>query len=483
VVSHLTNIIEKIKKDKQLIEAKIISYVFSKSELFNDIAYKINDFECKEWKILYAIGKKMTSEGKYDLSIEEILIFIETNSLLKTQFESIKGDYILNDLIVSEVNILNFESYINHFNYLIALTKLINLGFNINQKLYEAFEQLKSANGVYEIISTLLNDSFAKIDFNVKAYNIFDGMQDMISKADAGTNKGLPLEIAPKLSNEINGLAKGQLYLFGGLSGEGKTTLSIQLIFPSILEKKEKLIVFMNEEGKEKFQQQLLVYIINNVLKGKFNKNRFNVGYFTNEEKFYLQQAMELMKKWEDDEYILLIPFERYKISKVIQLTKKYASLGFKYFMLDTLKLSTDTTNEEWLSLMKDSLWIYDTIKETSLNIHFFATYQITKGHSRLRFLDKSSIGISKNIVDVASVNLMIRKLRIEEYPNGRNALKVFNYINKSQIPIELDETKGYVIIFIDKNRNGRDAIQLVAETDYALNTFNEVGYTIIPHD
>ena len=83
----------------------------------------------------------------------------------------------------------------------------------------------------------------------------------------------------------------------------------------------------MNEEGKEKFQQQLLVYIINNVLKGKFNKNRFNVGYFTNEEKFYLQQAMELMKKWEDDEYILLIPFERYKISKVIQLTKKYANV------------------------------------------------------------------------------------------------------------------------------------------------------------
>lgn len=483
MVSCLTNITEKIKKEKQLIEAKIISYLFSKPELFNDIAYKINDFDCKEWKILYAIGKKMTSEGKYDLSIEEIYIFIETNELLKAQFENIRGDYLLNDLIVDEINILNFESYINHFNYLIALTKLINIGFNINQKLYNAFENLKTANGVYEIISTILNDSFAKIDCNVKAYNIFDGIEDMVLKANKGINKGLPLTIAPKLSNEINGLSKGQFYLFGGLSGEGKTTLSIQLIFPSILEKKEKLVVFMNEEGKEKFQQQLLVYIINNILKGKFHKNRFNVGYFTNEENFYLQQAMELIKKWEDDEYILLIPFERYQISKVIQLTKKYASLGVKYFMLDTLKLSTDTTNEEWISLMKDSLWIYDTIKESSLNVHFFATYQITKGHSRLKFLDKSSIGISKNIVDVASVNMMIRKLRIDEYPNGRNSLKVFNYINKSQVPVELDEAKHYVIIFIDKNRNGRDAIQLVAEIDYALNTFNEIGYTIIPHD
>jgi replicative DNA helicase len=480
----MVDIKSKIEQEKQLIEAKIISYLYSKPELFNDINYNISDFISKEWKILYAIGKKMTAEGKYDLSDEEVLIFVETKDILKQQFEKMRGQDLINDLTISEVNVVNFNSYLEHFNYLIAIIKLIDLGFNINLKLYDAFEKLKTADGVYNIITSLLNDSFSKIDFNVKAYDIFDGIEDMVAKADMGLNKGLPLEVAPILGKEINGLAKGQLYLFGGISGEGKTTLGIELIFPSILQQKEKLVVFMNEEGHEKFQQQLLVYIINSVLKGKFSKHRFNIGYFNNEEKFYLQQAIELIKQWQDEQYITLIPFERYQISKVIQLTKKYASLGVKYFMLDTLKLSTDIKQgDEWVSLMSDSLWIYDTIKESSLNVHFFATYQITKAHSRLKFLDKSSIGISKNIVDVASVNLMIRKLRVDEYPNERNELKIWNYVDNSYVPVVLDVDKKYVIIFIDKNRNGRDSIQLVAEIDYEFNTYKEVGYTLIPHD
>lgn len=480
----MTDIKAKVIKEKQLIEAKIISYLYSKPELFNDVRYNIGDFTAKEWKILYAIGKKMTKEGKYDLSIEEVLIYIQPNDTLKYQFEAIKGENLLYDLHVEGVNIVNFNSYLDHLNYLIAIVRLFELGYNVNDKLYNAFEKLKSADGVYNIISSLLNDSFSNIDCNVKAYNIFDDIEDMIAKASEGVNKGLPLKVAPSLTKEINGLSKGQLYLFGGISGEGKTTLSIELIFPSIFEQKEKLVVFMNEEGREKFQQQLLVYIINNVLKGKFSKHRFNVGYFTNEENFYLQQSMELIKQWQDEEYIILIPFERYQISKVIQLTKKYASLGVKYFMLDTLKLSTDIKQgDEWVSLMRDSLWIYDTIKDSSLNVHFFATYQITKAHSRMKFLDKSSIGISKNIVDVASVNLMIRKLRIDEYPKSRNEVKVWNYVSNSQIPVELDEDKNYIIVFIDKNRNGRDSIQIVAEIDYEFNTYKEVGYTIIPQD
>ena len=49
---------------------------------------------------------------------------------------------------------------------------------------------------------------------------------------------------------------------------------------------------------------------------------------------------------------ITLIPFNKYRTDKAIKVIKKYASLGVKYFILDTFKADSGSRNDKmWLEM------------------------------------------------------------------------------------------------------------------------------------
>ena len=130
---------------------------------------------------------------------------------------------------------------------------------------------------------------------------------------------------------------------------------------------------------------------------------------------------------------------------------------------------------------------IYDVIKESNCNVSLVPTFQLAKGSSKQRYYTQENIGVSKNIIDVASVCVMIRNIFEDEYEGGKKALEVFKLGGKNKkthIPIKLDKKKHYQILFIVKNREGSsNQYQIVIEHDMSKNIVNEVGFTIVPAD
>ena len=103
------------------------------------------------------------------------------------------------------------------------------------------------------------------------------------------------------------------------------------------------------------------------------------------------------------------------------------------------------------------------------------------------RYYTQDNIGMSKNIIDVASTCIMIRDLYDDEYTGEKRELRVYKLEGKNgktKIPVKLDKDKHYQILFIIKNREGSaNRYQVVIEHDMSRNIIKEIGITNVPVD
>jgi replicative DNA helicase len=171
-----------------------------------------------------------------------------------------------------------------------------------------------------------------------------------------------------------------------------------------------------------------------------------------------------------------------------VKIINKYSALGVKYFILDTFKASDNADSDKvWLEMMNDMRKLYDTIKPSNKNVHLWATLQLKKDKVGSRYLTNDNIGMSKNVVDVCSTVLLMRGVREDEKEDGKHELKVYRLEGKNgatRIPVILHKDKHYMVIFIDKNREGESGqFQIVAEVNLGRNTYKEIGITSIAQD
>ena len=69
---------------------------------------------------------------------------------------------------------------------------------------------------------------------------------------------GLEYYNMPMLTQELGGQCLGNITLVGGVSNVGKSTFARSVTIPSIIMKKEKIVIMLNEEGLKKTQRELV---------------------------------------------------------------------------------------------------------------------------------------------------------------------------------------------------------------------------------
>jgi replicative DNA helicase len=109
---------------------------------------------------------------------------------------------------------------------------------------------------------------------------------------------------------------------------------------------------------------------------------------------------------------------------------------------------------------------------------------QLGKDAILTRYLSANSIGMSRGVIDVASVCLLIRKMHIDEYEGGKNEIEIIKPFEgtSSGIQVKADKDKRHSIIFIAKNRNGAaEEEQIVAKHELGSLRYEELGVTNIP--
>jgi len=477
----------KLKKQvleyKETVESHIVGSIYQDKEKLHQSDIKLDDLSNNIWKVYFAIISTMViKEGKEVIDDININTFLEKHPKLLKKYEEYGGYQTIQDLR-DLIEHKNFDSYVEELHKWSTVLTLLDRGFIVDIK--ECIDM--NIGEIYDLLETLLNDSFIKntSDEIVGSFDISDRLDELIDELNEGVNIGLPYNNFKILNDETGGMMVGNLVLIGGLSGSLKSTFIRTNVLPSIIKNNEKILIMLNEEDERKWKAEMLLWIANNILKKDIVKYRLRDGKFTDIEIEILRESA----KWlaEKKNQIIIIPFKKWRTVTAIKIIKKYKALGVKYAVVDTLKLdSGNITNNSWLMLAQNVVDLYDSVKknEKNLGMNLICTFQLAKGESNRRHYGQDSIGIAKNIIDVASQCLMVRTVLQEEKQGGKHEIKAYRLEGKTKIPIILHEDKFYQVLFIVKNRAGQtDPYQIVMEIDAARNIYKEIGICWIESD
>lgn len=483
----LLKAVKTVKEYKLACEANIVSIYYKKPDLMYDFELKLEDFTENTWRVYWQIAYDIViKEHKPVLDDVTIGLYLEKHNKLKKKYEDY-GGYETIEKATEYVKTENLGGYIAELNKWNTVLMMLKNKFPVYDRLSEFADM--SLDDIYVEYEAILNHIFINADEDIQSYSIEEGIDDLIDELNEGLAVGLPYYEMPLLNKETGGQLTGNITLVGGLSNMGKTTLTRSLCIPASIKNGEKLVIIINEESRKKWQREMLVWVANNIYKFDLQKFVVRDGKYNDEVMDMLRKCANWIKEKASDNTVTIIPFNKYRTEKAIKVIKKYASLGVKYFILDTYKADSGSRSDKmWLEMQQSMVDIYDTIKtDGGKDVHIVITFQLAKSSARQRFYSQDNIGQAKNIVDVASTCLMIRDVFEDEYTGEKNALKVYKLEGKngkSKIPVNLDHDKHYQLIFIVKNREGAaNNYQIVIEHDMSRNLLKEVGFTSVPVD
>lgn len=483
----LLKAVKTVKEYKLACEANIVSIYYKKPDLMYDFELKLEDFTENTWRVYWQIAYDIViKEHKPVLDDVTIGLYLEKHNKLKKKYEDY-GGYETIEKATEYVKTENLGGYIAELNKWNTVLMMLKNKFPVYDRLSEFADM--SLDDIYVEYEAILNHIFINADEDIQSYSIEEGIDDLIDELNEGLAVGLPYYEMPLLNKETGGQLTGNITLVGGLSNMGKTTLTRSLCIPASIKNGEKLVIIINEESRKKWQREMLVWVANNIYKFDLQKFVVRDGKYSDEVMDMLRKCANWIKEKASDNTVTIIPFNKYRTEKAIKVIKKYASLGVKYFILDTYKSDSGSRSDKmWLEMQQSMVDIYDTIKtDGGKDVHIVITFQLAKSSARQRFYSQDNIGQAKNIVDVASTCLMIRDVFEDEYTGEKNALKVYKLEGKngkSKIPVNLDHDKHYQLIFIVKNREGAaNNYQIVIEHDMSRNLLKEVGFTSVPVD
>ena len=483
----LLKAVKTVKEYKLACEANIVSIYYKKPDLMYDFELKLEDFTENTWRVYCQIAYDIViKEHKPVLDDVTIGLYLEKHSKLRQKYDDY-GGYETIEKATEYVKTENLGGYIAELNKWNTVLMMLKNKFPVYDRLSEFADM--SLDDIYVEYEAILNHIFINADEDIQSYSIEEGIDDLIDELNEGLAVGLPYYEMPLLNKETGGQLTGNITLVGGLSNMGKTTLVRSMCIPASIKNGEKLVIIINEEGRKKWQREMLVWIANNIYKFDLQKFVVRDGKYSAEVMDMLRKCANWIKEKANDNTVTIIPFNKYRTEKAIKVIKKYASLGVKYFILDTYKADSGSRSDKmWLEMQQSMVDIYDTVKtDGGKDVHIVVTFQLAKSSARQRFYSQDNIGQAKNIVDVASTCLMIRDVFEDEYTGEKNALKVYKLEGKngkSKIPVNLDHDKHYQLIFIVKNREGAaNNYQIVVEHDMSRNLLKEVGFTSVPVD
>lgn len=474
-----------IRSYKDICEANIVSLFWKNQDLiYMYPKLNIKMFHNNMWKVYFTVCYEVVIKENKLLEPITVNFYLEKHPKLREKFDEYGGiDKILD--AGAYVNEDNIDAYVHELQKWNVIIEMLSKKFPIHDRISEFVDM--SVEDIYDEYNAMLNHVFSNAETEVKSYSLTDNIEELIDKLDAGMMVGLDYFHAPLLNAETGGRLPGNLDLIGALSNVGKSTIARTMCIPSAIHFKEPLCIIINEESVEKTQIEMLVYVANIQLKKDIAKFVVRDGKFTPETKAILIEAAKWLKEHGGNELIRIIPFQRYTMDLACKVIAKYAHLGFKSFIIDTLKLGGNSnTDVAWLELQKDSVKLYDLIKPSNLNVHVLFTYQLGKASAKQRYMTQESLGMSRSVIDVCATGLIWRNLMDDEYEGGKHELKAFRLEGKNgktQIPIKLTRDKHYQICFIVKNRSGKNSIQLIYEHDMSKNKLIELGYCIVPQD
>lgn len=485
---------ETIRQLKDNAELKFVGALYNDPSLLYDYKIARNLFSNTAWRFYYSLIRDLNKTKKIG-TIEQI----EIDMYMDEHGEKMKAIYNRHGgwgtiVKLKKIgNIDNIETSFNDVNRFTVIQRMVSMHYPVEENWEEL--KVKTVDELESFTQQLQANIFNDINSgDDQAIDLTKGVRGTVEASRKGALIGLPLH-SSLLNSVVHGNAIGHITMLAASSGAGKSFLTVGLIIPTIIKLKQPILIMVNEEGEEKWQQELVTWVANNIItsgkyteyeeyKGKFfEKSRFYEGNFTKEEDEVLELAIQWMEDNIDEGLLNFVNFDTYAAHKAIKKIRQFATTkGVKYFIIDTMKVDNDITSDSrtdnfWLQLQQNMVKIYNTIKDNGLNVHLWVTYQMSKSQ-RMSYLDQTSLGMSKNVADVVSTLMLARNLT-EKEKRAEGGLVV----KRGNKQVTLNENYEYMVVFLDKNRRGATHSQVVLRVDKGKNIIRDVGFTRIDAD
>lgn len=480
--------IKKVSDYKLQCEANVVAILYKDPEQLYNTDIDLTSFTSNVWKVFWQIAHDIIIvENKNTLDDITIGMYLNKHPKLNEKYVEY-GGYDTITAAMGYVKEENLDGYVAELHKWDAVRELCEKGFPVKDRLSDYTDM--SEEEIYNEHEAYLNHIFANSSDGIKSVNVFDGMYEFIQELNECSEAGMPFYNADLLNAEVGGFnLNGNIYGLGAGSGVGKSNMAFNWIIPSAMKYGEKVVMCINEEDERRIRKELLIWVANNIFNEELHKRTIRDGGFDGETIALLKKCADWIEQQKDEHILTVIPLERYSVNTVIKIIKKYSSaFGVRIFILDTLKESFDAkTDEIYKSMMRDMVTLYDVVKPSAKNVGLFVTYQLGKGSLKMRYLTNNEIGQAKSIVDVMSVNLMMRRPYEDEYEGG--AKEIIGYRpdgkdGKSKIAIKLKKDDNPLITFVCKNRFGvSGGHQVVSSCDLSTNTYKDIGYCNVPQD
>ena len=412
---------------------------------------------------------------------------------------------------MSLADIDDFKNYFNIVKKFSLVREYQRNGYPVQKILQHRRFNEWNAQDIYKMIRAKADKINTIILANEESVVLNDKTNDTIRKFLIKPQMGI--EIPWSLLNKMfRGGRLGKVVFDGLLSNEGKTRKLMKLIAFITLVKNEKFLLLSNEMDEEDLKSALITTVVNNkefkelhgidiikpegeIVLGQYKDDQGNYisrvcdedGEFLESEEEYINRveknSLEFRKiteisKWIDSKKDVQIFFkdvgDDYSNDRLLFEYRKHNIIhGIKYAGYDTLKgFETD----DWQSIKQTATKLKELMKE--IKMFLWAVFQLTDDSVFTDIFQFSSNNIAnakqmKHVVDMLMLGKRIPK---EDYNK-------YQYIDNSSwgtpIAQNLNLSKTYMGVKVDKNRGGSKDIIPLMEIDLDLNTWTEIGYLI----
>lgn len=256
---------------------------------------------------------------------------------------------------------------------------------------------------------------------------LFSGIEEMLADLELTPEIGLPLQ--GKFFNHIvSGAIPGRFYLRSGSSGLGKTRTMMadacHLAYPMRYEwsthrwerigYNEKVMIIITEQSFDEVRKMALAYLTG------INESVIKKGLCNDEQKKVLAQAIEVMRHFESNFYVVRVPSP--SISLIKQLVREQVTLrdiGFVFY--DYIFVSPSLLAEfRGVNLRNDEILLMfsDALKQLAveLNVFVMSSTQVNANADNSNDIrNEASIAGSRAVINKADVGCIMARPNKDE--------------------------------------------------------------------
>lgn len=528
------SVAEKFREEIYPSEAYLTGLFWSHPELYD--SHSTNDlnrqtFTNSIWGFFFGLGRFLSDSGVKifdDITVYKYVTDMNVNEKYKEYggyqtiqeiSKEVKGKFDNVDAYLREVKKYEMVRYLHGLFGDKVLTEEQKYNYHIMNK-----------DQIYNFWLDKIN-RVALQESKFEEANLLDGLKEALDEWDKDPSVGLEFFDSKRMTETTCGWDYGHIYIYGSFGGRGKTSFTFNKVVMSCITNQEPLLIIANEQDIEDFQKMLLITTMGNITKPEesFDRTRINEGHFTEDEREKLDEAVvKILEITEGDAAIVKFVFlNTFTMDNVRHIATYYAQRGYRSMIIDTGKPSDNLNGmQRWERFAEDFKVLYSIIRKNAggLDMRCWVNVQLADTALNHRFLNEYAFGDSKKIKNEASVVMMGRPLRDDEFAGGSSPVEVYNWIPEHEMNKidEFNEAKevesrgkvkfskhtftldkyykgqrkdgttyesfnNYYVIFTPKNRRGRDNNTgldcIIMRADFNKNVWKEIGFASIQRD